>query len=87
VASTVYSRTLRKAAELVGGRAKLCRHLRVPMAELEKWIDDQAVPPIAIFLRAVDLVVDDTPAPGNAEPGEPPAPRDAAAGDASETRY
>jgi len=88
VAATVYSRALRKAAELIGGRAKLCRHLRVPMAELEQWIDDKAVPPIAIFLRAVDLVIEDTPAPGDSGPGEPPAPRDcSAAGDSSGTGY
>jgi hypothetical protein len=88
VASTVYSRTLRKAAELIGGRAKLCRHLRVPMGELEQWIDDKAVPPIAIFLRAVDLVVEDTAVPGDSGPGEPPAPRDcSAAGDFSGTPY
>jgi hypothetical protein len=88
VASTVYSRTLRKAAELIGGRAKLCRHLRVPMAKLEQWIDDKAVPPIAIFLRAVDVVVEDTAAPADSGPGEPPAPRDcSAAGDSPGTSY
>jgi hypothetical protein len=88
VVLTVYSRTLRKAAEIIGGRAKLCRHLRVPMSELEQWIDDKAVPPIAIFLRAVDVVVADTAAPGDSGPGEPPAPRDCSgAGDSSGTRY
>jgi len=88
VASTVYSRTLRKAAELIGGRAKLCRHLRVPMSDLEQWIDDKAVPPMAIFLRAVDVVVEDTAVPGESGPGEPPAPRDcSAAEDSSGTSY
>jgi hypothetical protein len=84
VASSVYSRTLQKAAELIGGPKKLCRHLRVPMADLQNWIDDKAVPPIAIFLRAVDLIIEETPPPADSGPGEPPAPRDcAAAGDAS----
>jgi hypothetical protein len=88
VASSVYSRTLQKAAELVGGHAKLCRRLHVPMDELQKWIDDRAVPPIAIFLRAVDLVIDETAPPADSGPGEPPAPRDcAASGDPSATRY
>ena len=64
MASSVYSRTLQQAAELIGGRAKLCRYLRVPMAELQRWIDDKAAPPIGIFLRAVDFIIDSTPAPG-----------------------
>jgi hypothetical protein len=84
MALSVYSRTLQKAAELIGGRAKLCRHLRVPLAELEKWIEDRTVPPIGVFLRAVDLIIEETPPPAGSEgPGEPPAPRDASgAGDA-----
>jgi hypothetical protein len=87
VASSVYSRTLQKAAELLGGNAKLCRHLRIPADELQKWLDDKAKPPIAIFLRAVDLVIDETPAPEGADSGEPPAPRDCSAGDSPASRY
>jgi hypothetical protein len=80
----VYSRTLQKAAELIGGQKKLCRHLRVPMADLQAWIDDKSVPPMAIFLRAVDLVIEETPPPVDSGPGEPPAPRDCSpAGDSS----
>jgi hypothetical protein len=89
VAASVYSRTLQKAAELIGGQAKLCRHLRVPAAELQNWIDDKVVPPIGIFLRAVDLIIDETPPPvdsGGSE--EPSAPRDcSSAGDSPATRY
>jgi hypothetical protein len=89
VAASVYSRTLRKAAELVGGQARLSRHLRVPAAELQKWIDDKAVPPMGIFLRAVDLIIDETPPPvDSGGSGEPPAPRDCSpAADSSATRY
>jgi hypothetical protein len=81
----VMSRTLQKAAELVGGQKALARRLRVPLAELQKWIAGGGQPPMAIFLRAVDLVLDETlyPAPGS-EADDPPAPRDcAAAGDSS----
>jgi hypothetical protein len=89
VAASVYSRTLQKAAELIGGHAKLCRHLRVPAAELQKWLDDKAVPPIGVFLRAVDLIIEETSPPvdsGGSE--EPPAPRDcSSAGDPAATRY
>lgn len=88
MASSVYSRTLQKAAELIGGHKKLCRHLRVPMAELQRWIDDKAVPPISIFLRAVDLVIEETPPPADSGPGEPPAPRECSSeGDSSASRF
>jgi hypothetical protein len=80
VASSVYARTLQKAAELIGSRQKLARHLRVPLAELEKWIAGVAVPPTGTFLRAVDVVIVETQPPSGDEPsdpGEPPPSRDA----------
>jgi hypothetical protein len=84
VAASIYSRTLQKAAELIGGRDKLCRHLQVPTDVLAAWIDDKKKPPVQAFLRAVDLVLDETPVPGDAEPADPSAPRDcAASGDSS----
>jgi hypothetical protein len=88
LAASVYSRTLQKAAQLLGSRAKLCRHLQVSLADLEKWIEDKSAPPIPVFLRAVDLIIDETPAPGDSDAGEPPAPRDcSSAGDPSGTWY
>ena len=90
MAASVYSRTLQKAAELIGGRARLCRHLRVPSDDLDKWIADAAVPPIGVFLRAVDLVIEETPAPGDspaAGPDEPAAPHECAAPGGDATRY
>jgi hypothetical protein len=86
VASSVYSRTLQKAAELLGGREKLRRELQVPAADLEDWIADKAVPPRGVFLRAVDLLLDETAPPAESDPAEPPAPREcASSGDASGT--
>jgi hypothetical protein len=88
MAGSVYSRTLSKAAELIGGPAKLCRHLRVPADELQKWLEDRAAPPIGVFLRAVDLILEETPAPGGgSEPPEPAAPRDCAPAEGSASRY
>ena len=71
--ASVYSRALQKAAELVGGREKLSKILRVPAAEIDRWIADQAKPPREIFLRIVDLILDETTAAGEAGDQEPPA--------------
>lgn len=81
MAASVYSRTLQKAAELIGGQQKLCRYLHVPAADLQRWIDDRKVPPTGIFLRVVDLIIAETAPPaGSTDPDEPSAPRDCAAG-------
>jgi hypothetical protein len=78
--SIVYVRTLHKAADLAGGRRKLARQLRVPLAELDRWMAGDEAPPIATFLKAVDLVLDETGAPRESDAGDPPAPRDCAPG-------
>ncbi len=88
MATSVYSRALRKAGELMGSYQKLSRFLQVPSDELQKWIDDKAVPPVAIFLRVVDYILDETPPPAESDAAAPPAPRDGApGGDAPTTRY
>jgi hypothetical protein len=76
--TSVYARTLHKAAEAVGGQKKLARLLRVPLIDLEKWIAGKDEPPMAVFLKAVDLVLDETNPRGASEPGDPPSPRDCA---------
>jgi len=78
VTKSVYSRTLQKAVEIVGGRVKLCRALKVPAAELDNWLADKSIPPQSVFLQAVDLVVDE-PSAGS-EPGDPPSDKSAAPG-------
>lgn len=84
VTASVYSRALLRAAELVGGREKLSRLLRVPKAEIDKWVAGGAKPPREVFLRVVDLILDETAAEGGDTP-EPPASREAATG--SSRRY
>ena len=82
VANKVYGRTFQKAAELLGGNKKLARLLRVPLRDLEKWIAGAAAPPLPIFLKAIDLVLDETAPPGGlSEPAEPEPPREFSAGD------
>ena len=73
MAPSVYSRAVRKAAEQLGGREKLSRTLQVPLAEIEKWIADEAKPPREIFLRVVDLILDELPPADSSDPpSEPP---------------
>ena len=80
MAATIYSRTLQKAADLCGGRERLCRILQVPKAELDRWIADEAKPPRDLFLRVVDLILDETSPAQDSEPTDPPPTRDAAGG-------
>jgi DNA-binding transcriptional regulator YdaS (Cro superfamily) len=79
VAISVQSRALRKAAGLLGGQKKLAQRLGVNVAEIEIWTDGKRATPREIFLRVVDLIIDEiTPAEGSSEPDEPPAGRSSA---------
>ncbi|MGH8518064.1 MAG: hypothetical protein ACREUE_11450 [Panacagrimonas sp.] len=55
--ATVYSRTLQRACEVLGGVQPLAAHLRVPADDLARWIDAQGEPPLEVFLAAVDVVL------------------------------
>jgi hypothetical protein len=57
--NSVHARTLEKAAHLVGGERALARYLRVPMPELFVWMRGVSPIPDGVFLRAVDLVLND----------------------------
>jgi hypothetical protein len=57
---SVYARTLQKAAELLGSERALARYLAVPMPDLFVWMRPGGIPPPeAVFLKAVDLVLND----------------------------
>ena len=88
-APSVFSRALQKAAEVLGGRAKLSRHLRVGPSDLQKWIDDKEAPPLSVLLRTVDCILDETPPPAEAsDAGDPAPPRDCSSANGRETtRY
>jgi hypothetical protein len=82
VVDRVYSRTFQKAAELLGSQKALARELQVPLADLEKWTAGAAKPPLAAFLKAIDLVLDETsPQGGLSDPSDSAPPRDGAASD------
>jgi len=85
MAASVYSRTVQKAVELLGGRDRLAKVLQVPRAELDRWIADEAKPPREMFLRVVDLILDESAPPRGAGDGQDPPPSRSAA-DGSE-RY
>jgi hypothetical protein len=55
--ATVYSRTLQRACEVLGGVHPLAAHLRVDSADLARWIDARGEPPLGVFLAAVDVVL------------------------------
>jgi hypothetical protein len=50
-------RTLQRAADMLGSKARLARHLQVPLAALERWLAGLETPPHMYFLRAVDIVL------------------------------
>jgi len=57
---SIYTRTLQKAAERLGGERALARYLKVSMPDLFAWMRPGSVPPPqGVFLRAVDVVLDD----------------------------
>jgi DNA-binding transcriptional regulator YdaS (Cro superfamily) len=55
---TVYARTLKRAAQIVGGTDQLAVYLKVVPSHLSLWIDGAEPTPPDIFLRAVDLISD-----------------------------
>lgn len=78
--ASVQIRALQKAIELSGGRRALAERLGVRAADIEKWLDGKAEPPRELFLRVVELIIDELTPEGDAsESGDPPAPRASAA--------
>jgi len=87
VPASIYSRTLQRAAELVGGRAALCRLLQVPAADLQKWIEDKAATPRSVFLRAVDVILTESAPSSDPGPGDPPPSRDCSSSGEAPMRF
>jgi hypothetical protein len=53
---TVYTRTLHRACEVLGGVPQLAVYLSVAIQELQRWLEGLEVPPQGVFLAAVDVV-------------------------------
>lgn len=62
--ATVHTRVLHRACQKLGGVEQLARFLNVPTATVYRWLEGEAVPPTAVFLKAVDIVM---PAWGDAD--------------------
>jgi hypothetical protein len=48
-----------RAAELLGGARPLCDRLQVPMPELTRWLAGDGKPSIGIFLRVIDVLLEE----------------------------
>lgn len=84
-----YAAVLHRAADAVGGVARLARVLRVPQDELERWLQGSEEAPLDMFLASLDLVAAGPFVPGPravrvaalpAEPLQPQASSAPAAG-------
>jgi hypothetical protein len=56
---SVRVRTLRRAADIVGGQAQLRKYLNVSALCLAAWLSGADIAPTGVFLKAVDLVMED----------------------------
>jgi hypothetical protein len=56
--TAVHERLLRRAAEILGGEAKLRAFLGAPERELRRWLNGEAELPSRQFLKLVDLVME-----------------------------
>jgi hypothetical protein len=56
-----------RAAELAGGVRALSVRLRIPVVDLMRWIQGEKKPPIGVFLRIVDFLLE-----RGGKPGFPP---------------
>lgn len=55
---TVYVRTLRRTAELLGGEESLAAFLKVRQAIVHTWLEDSTPIPPEKFLQCVDYLLD-----------------------------
>jgi len=58
---TVEDRALRKAVELAGSQRNLAERIGVEVEDVERWLAGASRPPREVFLRVVDLLLDELP--------------------------
>ena len=55
---SVQARALHRAATVIGGLQALAAHLKVSDAHIREWMFDVGSPPNGVFLRVIDLLLD-----------------------------
>ena len=55
---TVHAKAIRKAAETLGSVQELQRFLQVPSHDLLRWMNGAEEPPLQVFLRVVDIILE-----------------------------
>ena len=58
---SAYSRALARAATVLGGVQELSDYLKVPKADLMRWIKGEEKPTTKAFLDVVDLLSEENP--------------------------
>jgi hypothetical protein len=53
---SVCVQTLQRALEEAKSERRLARWLQVPTVELRAWLAGKDIPPVAVFLAAVDII-------------------------------
>jgi hypothetical protein len=57
VAAGIQAKVFQCAADIVGGRRRLCERLDVSGADLSRWLSNQQTSPLPVFFRALDIVL------------------------------
>jgi hypothetical protein len=65
MAYSVKTKTLQVAARKIGGPRKLRDYLRAPSADVVSWLAGVTEPPAPVFLRALELILDDLDSSAN----------------------
>ena len=58
-----YRFTLARAAQALGGAQALCTRIAVPLREMTMWLEGKSTPPMYVFLRIIDILLDDSGKP------------------------
>jgi hypothetical protein len=58
---SVQARALHRASAAIGGLVALARYLQVSDQHIREWMFDVGAPPNGVFLRVIDLLLDELP--------------------------
>ncbi|HEX6690456.1 MAG TPA: hypothetical protein VF110_04840 [Burkholderiales bacterium] len=55
---SVQAKALHRASAAIGGLAALAAYLKVPDGHIREWMFDVGSPPNGVFLRVIELILD-----------------------------